>query len=180
MGLFNSPAKQMLKMQKNQIDVQAAQTDVGVVQQMQEQGNVAFDPQVSAMLLKDGDFFLPWKIDKENGIMYLPKKYGNFVEPGGIEPFAFLNEKNGDSEFLNEMDNVLTSILDYGEKYGIDDHVRNSFNKLARKRVRFLNNSRALEGKPQQLSKSQIIKSTGQITRLNNPNERKNKVLGLF
>ena len=167
-------------MQKNQIDVQAAQADIGVVQQMQEQGSVAFDPQVSAMLLKDGDFFLPWVIDHDKGIMVLPKRYEGFIEPGGSEPYSFLNEKNGDGEFLNEMDNVLTSILDYGEKYGIDDHVRNSFNKLARKRMRFLNNSRTLEGKAQQLAKSQIIKSTGQITRLNNPNEKKDKLFGVF
>ena len=180
MGLFNSPEKQMLKLQKNQIDVQAAQADVGVVQQMQEQGSVAFDPQVSAMLLKDGDFFLPWHIDREKNIMELPKKYEGFIEPGGIEPFAFLNEKNGDGEFLNEFDNVLTTLLDYGESFGIDLNIRNSFNKIARKRMRFLNNSRTLEGKAQQLAKSQIIKSTGQITRLNNPNEKKDKLFGVF
>ena len=180
MGLFNSPEKQMVKLQKEQMDVENSKSDVGLVQQMQEQGAVAYDPQVSAMMLKEGDFFLPWKIDRDKGIMVLPKEYEGFIEPGGIEPYAFLNEKNGDGEFLNELDSNLTAILDYGEKYGIDHNVRNSFNKFARLRMRFLNNSRTLEGKPQQLAKSQIIKSSGQMTRFNNPKVSGEKFLGLF
>ena len=81
---------------------------------------------------------------------------------------------------MNDGDNVLTSILDYGDKYGNDGNIRNAFNKLARKRMRFLGNSRTLEGKSQQLAKSQIIKTTGQVTRFNDPKAGQQKFLGLF
>jgi hypothetical protein len=181
MGLFNNEAKEARKQFREQLDVQRDGADVGAIQQMNEQGNVAYDPQVSAMLLKQGDYFLDWLVDSERGVVKLNPKYKGFIEPGGMEPYSFLNEKNGDGEYLAEHDSVLTSILDYGDKYELDDNVRNSWNKLARKRMRFMNISRALEGKAQQLAKSQIIKSSGSITRFNDPKEKKSdKLLGVF
>jgi len=181
MGLFNNNEKEMRKQFQAQADIESAKSDLGVFQQMQEQGSIAYDPQVSALILKQGDFFLKWNIDTKTGYFMLDKTYEGFVEPGGMEPFCFLNEKNGDGEFLNDIDSTLMSILDYGDKYSLDVNVRNSWNKIARKRMRYLNNSRTLEGKAQQLSKSQIIKSSGQITRFNNPKEdKKDKLFGVL
>lgn len=175
MGLFGNKNTDFDK----QLALENAKVETGIAQQMMDPSNVAMDPQVSAMILRNGDFFLEYHIDKD-GQLILDKKYEGFVEPGGIEPFAFLSEKKQDGEFLNDLDNVLTSILDYGNKYGIDDNVRNAFNKLARKRMRFLGNSRTLEGRPQQLSKSQIIRATGGVYRDNGVGPKKDKFLGFF
>lgn len=176
MGLFGNKNVEFEK----QLALENAKVETGVAQQMMDPSNVAMDPQVSAMILRNGDLFLEYDID-ENGGFIRNKKYKDFVEPGGIEPFAFLSEKKGDGEFLNENDNVLTSVLDFGNKYGIDDNVRNSFNKLARKRMRFLGNSRTLEGRPQQLSKSQIIRATGGVYRDNGQgNQKRDKFLGFL
>lgn len=176
MGLFGN--------KNTDFDKQLAQDNVrmetGVAQQMMDPSNVAMDPQVSAMILRNGDFFLEYHINKEDGSFVLNEKFEGFVEPGGIEPFAFLSEKNGDGSFLNEFDNVLTSILDFGDKYGIDNNVKNAFNKCGRKRIRFLNNSRTLEGRSQQLAKSQIIRATGSVYRDNGHGQKKDKFLGFL
>ena len=176
MGLFgnrNTDFEKQLQNENNKMET-------GIAQQMMDPSNVAMDPQVSAMILRNGDFFLEYKIDKNSGSLILDSKYENFVEPGGIDPYAFLSEKKGDGEFLNEMDNVLTSVLDFGDKYKIDNNVRSAFNKIARKRLRFLNNSRTLEGRPQQLAKSQIIRATGGVYRDNGAAPKKDKFLGFM
>jgi ATP-binding cassette subfamily B protein len=51
---------------KAQLDSQNASADVGLVQQMVEQGNVAYDPQVSALILECKRRFLPWVAVKLN------------------------------------------------------------------------------------------------------------------
>lgn len=173
MGLFGKKDNEFEK----QLAQQKEAMETGVAQQLMDPSNVAMDPQVSAMILRNGDHFLNYVQDSE-GRLHLSKKYEGFVEPGGIEPYAFLSDKKNDGEFLNEFDNVLMSILDYGDKYSIDNNVRNAFNKIGRKRMRFINNSRALEGRPQQLSKSQIIKSSGYVGR--QPVEKKDKFLGFL
>jgi len=175
-GLFGNKNTDFEK----QLQHETSKIETGIAQQMMDPSNVAMDPQVSAMILRNGDFFLQYHIDKETGDFILDKKYEGFVEPGGIDPYAFLSEKKGDGEFLNDLDNVLTSILDYGNKYGIDDNVRNAFNKLARKRIRFLNNSRTLEGRPQQLAKSQIIRATGGVYRETGQGQKRDKFLGFL
>lgn len=175
MGLFNKKSDF-----DRQVELEDKKVETGIAQQIMDPNSVAMDPQVSAMILRNGDLFLEYHLDNDNGSLVLNKKYDDFVEPGGIEPYAFLSEKKGDGEFLNEADNVLTSILDYGNKYALDNNVRNSFNKLARKRMRFLGNSRTLEGRPQQLSKSQIIRATGSVYRDNGVGQKKDKFMGLF
>jgi hypothetical protein len=180
MGLFNSPEKRMLEMQKQQIDNQAYSNNMGVVQQMNDQASVAYDPQVSAMLLDNDARMLNWIDDFDKNVRRLDESERGMIEPFGFEQLGFLDGKSGQVGACASFAQTLRAIKLHMQKYGVDDSGKRLFNDLAGAYQITLLLSRAT-GKPQQLAKSQIIRSTGEVFQYNNPKDRKgDKLFGLF
>lgn len=179
MSLFNNENKIANRQFREQMIVQKDANDTSLTQQMIEQGNVAYDPQVSAMILESNRRFLNWEYDFKNGVRNLSKEDEGFIEPFGDEPLSFLDAKSGDIQLLNDFDACLVALYGYGEKYGKDDNVRRSFNNIARVRISMLNASRTT-GKPAKLAKSQYVESSSRVSRLEDKGGGNQKFLGLF
>jgi len=178
MGLFESSEEKNAKKQFNeQMNIQNDSNDFALAQQLNEQGRVAFEPQVSAMLLEQSKRFLPWKLDSKSGMLYLPEKYKGLNEPYGEEARGFLTDE--EKLLLYDIDANWIEIFNFGEKFGFDDNVIQLFNNMVNFRLSFLLGSRTT-GKPQRLAKSFFVGSQSRIER-GTPNKQKSeKLLGLF
>jgi hypothetical protein len=180
MGLFNSPEKKMLQLQEKQVADQSYANNLGVVQQMNEQANVAYDPQVSAMLLDNDARMLNWVDDIDRNVRRLDDSDRGMIEPFGFEQLGFLDGKTGQVGACASFAQTLRAIKLHMQKYGADENGKRLFNDIAGAYQITLLLSRAT-GKPQQLAKSQIIRSTGEVFQYNNPKDRKgDKLFGLF
>jgi hypothetical protein len=177
MGLFNNPEKEQRKQFAASLNAQRESTDTGVVQQMNEQGSVAFDPQVSGLILESERRYLPWRVDFEKNVLVLPEKYRGLKEPysrDDVKSFLSPEEKKIVWEGYELLDQYFT----VGEKYGWDDKTKRAFNKVVLSLEHPAHISR-MDGKSVKASKSQYVESTADINRFNSV-QRKEKFLGLF
>ena len=71
MGLFDNSKKEEQRQFKEQLQRQDESNEAQQSMQMAERGAVAFEPQVSAMLLKNGSKLLKWKEDFDNNILII-------------------------------------------------------------------------------------------------------------
>ena len=169
-----------MQLQKQQVENQGYANNLGVVQQMNDQANVAYDPQVSAMLLDNDARMLDWVDDVEKNVRYLSRNDSGMIEPFGFEQLGFLDGKAGQVGFCASSAQTLRAIKLHMQKYGPDSSGKRLFNDIAGAYQITLLLSRAT-GKPQQLAKSQIIRSTGEMFQYNNPKDKKgDKLFGLF
>ena len=178
MGFFeSSEAKEQRRSLEKQLDVQKDSSDVGLTQQMVEQGRVAYDPQVSAMLLECKRRFLPWKPNYKKGTIELDAKYSGLVEPFGEEALGFLTDE--EKLLLYDIDANLGDVFAYGEKYGFDGNTIRLFNNIVNFRTSFLVGSRTT-GKPQKLAKSFYVQAQSRIERGKSTDGKQDKFLGIF
>jgi len=177
MGLFNNDEKEARKQFKAQLDAQREQTAIGVTQQLTDQAQAFYDPQVSAMLLQNDARMLHW-VKEDNVLYHANEKEVGLDEPFGFEQLAFLSDKRGEKGFCSSSAQTLRAIKLYIEKYGAEEKSKRLFNDVAGAYKITLLLSRA-DGKPQQLAKSQIIKTSGEF--IKDPmNKKSDKFLGLF
>lgn len=178
MGLFRSGEKEARKQFAAQLDAQNAGTDMALIQQMAEQGNVAYDPQVSALILECKRRFLPWKPDLKNNSLYLPAKYSGLKEPMSSDDImSFLNDE--EKKIVSEGFLLLQEYFTIGEKYGFTDNVVRAFNSVVSGIESFAHVSR-MDGKNVKVSKSQYVEGTSNVTRFNNPKKKNDFLGGLF
>ena len=100
------------------------------------------------------------------------------IEPFGSEHLAFLNEKRGEKGFCANSAQTLRAIKLHMDKYGSDDKSKRLFNDVAGAYNITLLLSRS-DGKPGQLAKSQIIKTSGEFIR-DKKEGKGDKLFGLF
>ena len=176
MGLFNNDAKEAKRQFHQQLDAQNASTDMGLIQQMAEQGNVAYDPQVSALILECNRKFLPWQPDVKNGTIFLPSKYVGLKEP--ISPDDIMSFLEGEEKMIvAEGYLLLREYMRVGEKYGFTSNVVLAFNEVVNSIETFAHVSR-MGGKNVKVSKSQYVEGSSTVARYNNPKEKPEKFLG--
>ena len=178
MGLFNNDEKEQRKQFKAQLDAQRESSAMNVTQQLNDQATAFYDPQVSAMLLQNDAAMLDWRLDSRENVRVLSEKDSGLLEPFGSEQLAFLSDKRGEKGFCANSAQTLRAIKLYMSKYGIDDKARRLFNDEAGAYQITLLLSRA-DGKPQQLAKSQIIKTSGEFIR-DRGDGKGDKLFGLF
>lgn len=177
MGLFENDSKKQEKQFKAQLDNQKEQMQLGVHQQMSEQAQAIVDPQVSSMLLENTARMLNWVKEDDNWYLANERDLG-LDEPFGFEQLAFLSDKRGEKSFCASSAQTLRAIKLHIAKYGADDKSRRLFNDISGAYQITLLLSRA-DGKPQQLAKSQIIKTSGEFIR-DKSGDKKNKLFGMF
>lgn len=178
MGLFSNDNKLAQKQFKEQLDTENARTDMGLIQQMAEQGNVAYDPQVSALILECNRRFLPWQPDIKNGTLFLPAKYSGLKEP--ISPDDIMSFLEGEEKMIvAEGYMLLREYMRIGEKYGFTPNIVLAFNEVVNAIETFAHVSR-MGGKNVKVSKSQYVEGSSMVTRFNNPKQKPEKFLGLF
>ena len=178
MGLFNNDEKEARKQFKAQLDLQRESSAMGVTQQLTDQATAFYDPQVSAMLLENNAAMLNWRHDARENLKVLSEKDEGLIEPFGFEQLAFLSDKRGEKGFCASSAQTLRAIRLISDKYGMDDKVKRLFNDIAGAYQITLLLSRA-DGKPQQLAKSQIIKTSGEFIR-DKGDKKGDKLFGLF
>jgi len=178
MGLFNNDRKIQDKQFRAQLEAQRDANEVGTVQQLDEQGRVSYDPQVSALILECKRRFLPWVPDYENQTICLPKKYEGLKEP--INPddiMSFLEDE--EKKIVWEGYELLDEYFTIGEKYGFAPNVVRAFNKVVNSIEHVAHVSR-MTGKNVKVSKSQYVEGSSNITRFNNPKQKGEKLFGIF
>jgi len=178
MALFNNQEKEMKRQFKAQIDAQNTSIEANVTQQMADQAHAVYDPQVSAMLLENKMKMLNWNENFDRGVLELNQEDNGLIEPFGAEQLAFLNDKRGEKGFCSSSAQTLRAIKLHMAKYGTEDRSKRLFNDIAGAYQVTILLSRA-DGKPQQLAKSQIIRTSGEFIR-GNENNKNTKLFGLF
>jgi len=178
MGLFNNEAKEMKEQFKAQMNRQDEANETQVAMQMSERGAVAFEPQVSQLVLECNRRFLPWKPDYKNNTLTLPDKYVGLQEPFNEDDSkSFLTDE--EKLLLYDVDETLAEIFGYGDKYGFDDKILRLFNNIVFFRWSLLSGSRTT-GKSVKAAKSQYVESSSFIKRGVDKDGRSGKFLGLF
>lgn len=129
--------------------------------------NVAYDSQVSAMLLDIDRMFLRYKVVKikDKDGLEVPayqciEKYA-YLEPYKDESLAFMEELE-ERKLLNQFGMTMSQVKMFADKYDLDWHL--PLNDIIHKRTDFLINSRTT-GKPGKLAKSQFVDSSAMISR---------------
>jgi len=177
MGLFNNEAKEQKKQFAAQLSVQKDSNDASVIQQMNDQGQVAYDPQVSGLLLECNRRFLPWKPDFKNNTLVLPEKYAGLKEPYSIDDSrSFLNDE--ERKIVIDGYELLAEYLMIGEKYGFTPNLVRAWNQVVVTLEIFPHTSR-MDGKSVKASKSQYVESNANVFR-GQAEAPKQKFLGLF
>jgi hypothetical protein len=180
MGLFSNQDKEMKRQFKEQMSRQDESNEAQVAMQLNDRGNVAFEPQVSAMLLENDARMLDWREDYENNTRVLNPVDLGMNEPFGFEQLAFLDEHRGEKGFCGSSSQTLRAIRLHMAKYGSDDLGRRLFNDIAGAYQITLLLSRA-DGKPQKLAKSQYVESSSYIQRgVDGKGGKSEKLFGLF
>lgn len=177
MGLFNNEGKEQRKQFAASLNAQREATDTSIVQQMSEHGNIAFDPQVSGLILESERRYLPWKVDLEKNMLTLDAKYEGLKEPysrDDVKSFLSPEEK----KIVWEGYELLDEYFAIGEKYGWDEKTKRAFNKVVAS-IEHPSHTSRMDGKSVKASKSQYVESTSDINRFN-AQKPKEKFLGLF
>jgi len=179
MGLFNSPEKEMKRQFKEQMARQDESNESQVAMQMTDRGQIAFEPQVSQLILEGNRMFLPWTKDYEHNEYVLPDKYRGLLEPYSVDDArSFLTDE--EKMLLMEIDENMQDNFKYGEEHGFDDKLIRAFNRIVYSRWNLLGNSRTT-GKPSKLAKSQYVESSSFIKRgVDGKEGKQNKLFGLF
>ena len=178
MGLFRNPEAEARKQLNAELQRQDESNESQVAMQMNERGHVAYDPQVSQLVLECNRRFLPWKPDFNNDSLILPTKYEGLQEPLNVDDSkSFLTDE--EKLLLYDVDETLAEIFGYGEKYGFDDKVIRLFNNIVFFRWSLLGGSRTT-GKPVKAAKSQFVESSSFIKRGTDKGPGQGKFLGLF
>ena len=179
--MFGSEKKEQARQFNQQMDQSAEANDSNVAVAMSKP-EVAYDPQVSAMLLDVQRRFLKWKIVRTtNGVgqeefkWECAEKYP-YKEPYSDEALAFM-EDDEEKKLLNMFGSTMAQVKTVADKNDFDWHY--AFNNIVAIRENFLLNSRTT-GKPGKLSKSQFVDSTAAITRSVVPPKKKGWLGGLF
>lgn len=153
---------------------QAEAQDNQLVANMHDPANVAYDPQVSAMILEANRRFLNWRFDPNTRQLICMEKY-QYKEPYMDEPLSFLTDE--ERLILNQLGNTLSIIYQFGQKYDLD--MSGTFNQIANVRQDLLLGSRST-GKAMKISKSQYVESTASIQRSGTVGGGKKKLFGLI
>jgi len=178
--LFGSEKKLEEQHFNKSLAAQAEDSDSRVAMAMNSPSDVAYDPQVSALLLDVQRRFLKWKIvvvkngNGESEFKWVCLEKFNYKEPYGDEPLSFM-EEDKERKLLNEFDDCLSLIYQFGEKYNVDMSL--AFNQIVNVRQSFLLNSRTT-GRASRLAKSQLIESSARITREQMMPQKKKGFLG--
>ena len=179
MGLFDNSKKEEERQFKEQLQRQDESNEANQSMQMAERGAIAFEPQVSAMLLKTGSKLLKWREDFENNILVLSDEDLGLDEPFGDEQLAFLSDSRGEKSFCASASQTLRAIKLHRAKYGADDNGARLFNDISGAYKTTIVLSRA-DGKPQKLAKSQYVESSSYIRRGVDDKKKSNKLFGFL
>jgi len=143
---------------------------------------VAYDPQVSAMLLDVQRKFLRWKIiratnssGQEEFKWECAEKFA-YKEPYSDEALAFMDDDE-EKKLLNLFGSCMSQVKTVADKNNFDWHY--AFNNIVSIRENFLLNSRTT-GRPGRLAKSQFVDSSTAISRQNVVPKNKGLFGGLF
>ena len=167
LGLGNSQEKTEQRRFDQQMAAQAEANDGSLAMAMHDPNSVAYDPQVSAMILEQKSRMLHWliKVVNRNGkeipYLELSSEHRRYKEPRGEEPFSFLSEDE-ERKLYNQFDGTLSTILTTADKYNLNLSL--CFNDIVNKEQGFLSGSRTT-GKPGKLAKSQFVESKANISR---------------
>ena len=180
--MFNSEAKEQRRQFETQIAVSDDANDTEIMKVMQDPSRIAYDPQVSAMLIEVSRRFLNWKVeqvkDADGKIQsYLVcKEVYPYKEPYGDEALAFMSDVD-EKALLNQFGDSLSLVKMFADKYNLDWSL--PFNQMVTVRENFLLNSRTT-GKGSKLAKSQLTESTASIRRELAPQKKKGFLDGIF
>jgi len=177
MGLFRNEAKEQKAQFASQIALQKDANDNTMVQQMTDQGNIAYDPQVSGLLLECNRRFLPWKPDFKNNTLVLDAKYKGLKEPMNQDDAkSFLSPE--EKKIVWDGYELLAEYFSIGEQYGWADNLIRAFNRAVFTIENPSHTSR-MDGKSVKASKSQYVESRADVFRGQGV-PAKDKFLGLF
>jgi len=167
LGIGNSIPQRQLKQDER---FRKEENDATLARDLVDPRNVAYDSQVSAMILDVNRHFLNWRFDEASQKWRLDEKYP-FKEPYFDEPLSFMTDD--ERLILNQMDNSLSIIYNMVKKYEWDDRPDNAkwimywvgeFNTIVSARTAFLINSRTT-GKASKVAKSMYVDSSASIRR---------------
>jgi len=180
MGLFggSNDIKFAKHQMKEQMMRQDESNEAQIAMQMSDRGQIAFDPQVSQLIMECNRRFLPWQPDTKNNLLVLPGKFRGMLEPyNDDDAKSFLTDE--EKLLLMEIDENIQDNFNCGEQYGFDAKSVRAFNRLVYSRWNLLGSSRTT-GKPSKLAKSQYVESSSFIKRGVEGKDKSEKLFGLF
>lgn len=178
MGLFNSAEKEERARFKAQLNAQQDANALGATQQLQDQAQAFYDPQVSSLILECERRYLPWKVNAEERTLYLPRKYDGLKEPISRDDImSFLNDE--EKKIVWEGYELLDEYFTIGEKYGFVPNVVRAFNKTVGSIEHIAHVSR-MGGKNVKAAKSQFVETNSAFSRYNDKGGKQDKLFGLF
>jgi len=165
--MFGNEQREQKKQFAESLAMQSESNDNDVMRTISDPSKIAYDPQVSAMLIEMQRKFLKWELKQQKDIdgrivtyLVCTERYP-YKEPYGDEALAFMNELE-ERGLLNQFGDSLSLVKMFADKYDLDWSL--PFNQVVTVRENFLVNSRTT-GKGSKLAKSQITDSTASISR---------------
>lgn len=178
MGFFTSKEDEQFG---KELETKQEENALGLSSKMIDNGNVAYDAQVSGKILEFSRRFLDWRLDKK-GKMFLNEKF-ELKEPYLDEALCFIDEGE-EKAVVNDIESALSDnynaiLHKYDDDLNLCRAFAIEFNHMSTALQSLKANSR-ITGKPIKAAKSQWVETQANIQRTNTNNNNNSQPSNKF